>query len=178
MFTQKIFYWQIIKKITPAIIVISVAFLAINYFKSATNQILIDIEQQQNLAFVLANRSQTAIRLKEDFAKIGNPEEKIINARLPVDNILEFSSSLDSLGIRYSLPQMVSFSPPVDEFQVDFGINLTANAFSLINYLQSFETLPYLAKINTVSLSTTGRNWDEVSNITIGGKLFTRPSVY
>jgi hypothetical protein len=175
---NKTFYWRIFKKIFPAFIVVIMAIFGITFFRKSIDNILINIEQQQASAFVLINRGQAALQLKSDFEKIGSPENSIKNSVLPVDNILEFVSSLDSLGVRYSLPHTDSFVPPTSENTVDFSVTLSANSQSLVSYLQDFEKLPYMAEVDSLSVVAQGKNWDEVNAVTIHGDLFTRPPEY
>jgi hypothetical protein len=176
MNSWKHFISLIIKKILPGLAVVIICFGLIYYFRLAINQIAAKIDEQQNTAFVLENRNITLTKLKNDFAKIGQVEQKIASVMPPVDDIQEFSTALDSVAVRGALTQAVNFSSPVDENSVDFSVLLNANIFSLIKYLQDFEALPFVAGIDAINIQAQAANWEGDGNVNLGGIIFTKPT--
>lgn len=159
----------ILKYSARAGLVAFIAIIVINFLKKEIVAINKSVVEQKDLAAILERRSATLSQLKSDYDRVDGSEEKILGAMPPADNILEFVAALESLGLKNSIEQTLSFNTPSGS-EISYSITLNGNIFSLINYLKDFEKLPYLTSISSVNLVSQG-DWEANSSIYLSAKL-------
>ncbi|MBI4812412.1 hypothetical protein HY798_03170 [Candidatus Falkowbacteria bacterium] len=173
MFNKKQLFFAVSKQLLRAGAVIFVAFLAIIFFSRQISKISRSIAEQRSLSSVLEKRNDTLAQLRKDFEVIDGFDAKIENAIPPVDNILDFVSSLEDLAETNSIDQTLSFESPVSS-SINYGINLNGNIISLIKYLKSFEKLPYFTAISSINLSAPYGDWNGNSSVSLRAKVHTK----
>ena len=175
MFTKKQLLIKIFKNVLKAGVAIAVAASIVIFTGEQISKISNSLIEQRTAAFILEKRSETISRLAKDFVTVGNTDEKIKNAFPPVDNILGFVATLENLFVQNSIQGTYSFGTPSEAGDyIDYGLNINANIFSLINYLKSFENLPYFTRILSIGLGAQGNGWEGNSLVSLRAKIYTR----
>jgi hypothetical protein len=175
MFTKKQLLMMILKNLLKASLAAAFAIAVIVFTGGQIGKISNSLVEQRTATFILEKRNETISRLAEDFKKIGGTDEKIKNAFPPVDNILDFVAALENLSVQNSIQETHSFGTPSEtRDSIDYGINMSANIFSLINYLKSFEKLPYFTGVSGISLSAQGNGWEGNSLVSLKARVYTR----
>lgn len=165
----------ILKNALKAGAAIAVAAFVIIFTGKQIGKISDSLAEQRTATFILEKRSETISRLAKDFETVGNADEKIKNAFPPVDNILDFVAALENLSVQNSIQGTYSFGTPSEaEGFIDYGLNINANIFSLINYLKSFENLPYFTGISGITLGAQSNGWEGNSSVSLRAKIYTR----
>lgn len=172
----------ILKHLLRAFIALAISSALIFIISRQISKIGNSLMENKKLSFIFEKRNETIKKLRQDFEMIGGNAQKMQNALPPADNILEFVGALESLSAQNSLAQSLKFDTPVDFSSVqdgnlkistvDYNINLNGNIFILLNYLRSFEKLPYFTGISFFNLS--GSNWENNSSISMKARLYVK----
>ncbi len=171
----------ILKRFIGAAAAVAASLILIFILSRQIDKIGNSLTEKKNLSFVLERKTEITEKLRRDFNIIGDSGQKIQSALPPDDNILEFVGALESLASQSGLSQSFKFGNPADFpiiksglkiSVIDYNISLNGNIFSLINYLKSFEKLPYFSGISSVSLS--GSGWENNSAINIKAKIYVK----
>lgn len=175
--------------IRGAVNALAVLFIAIVIVWFASRQITViakSLQEKRLTEAVFEKKSETVIKLQNDFESIGDRDKKVEEALLSSNNILEFVGILESLATRYALQQTIKFGVPVpvdgtpegvNLSRIDYNITLTGNISTLAKYLSDFEALPYYTHASSVNLSTQSpQGWEDVSTITIQAKIYVKSS--
>ena len=143
--------------LTVAIVVISmsVVFILKNKIEDKTAQ----LQEKRNMLEVLEKRDENFLELKST-NKLVEKNLLIIEKMLPDEkNIEKFVTMLENIAAKTNTDQVLFFDPiesakPVGEKinSLEFSITLMGNFYSLINYLEEFEKLPYFIKIKNVTI--------------------------
>ncbi|MBI2984807.1 MAG: hypothetical protein HYY50_04250 [Candidatus Kerfeldbacteria bacterium] len=165
------------KAVVAMLIGAAVIYVASNNIIKQVSQI-----QQQRIALrVLDRRYNTAASLRQELSQLGPNEDRIKKAFLPVENIPDFISALESVARQSSINQTVKFGTPTPfphpELQlstIDFDVALAGTVDMFRNYLKTYQQLPYLTEIVSLTLTSTSRlGWDESATISFRARLYT-----
>lgn len=167
--------WTSIAQIGGIIAVTTIAVLISERFIGGVSDSLFE---KRKITYTLENTKETQEKLARDLARL-KPHEKVLRDTLPPgNNILPFVATLEDLAKQRGLKQTYTFGVPTEptgDFplsHIDFTIGLRANVHTLKAYLSDLLTMPYIIKINTVSLGAPQEGWIEESTITINATLF------
>ena len=176
---------NILKHAVFALAVALLGFFVVSVIKQDIEKKSQSFAEKERLTHLLSTRNETTQELKNGLALIGSNEERMENAYPPADNVLDFVGTLESLASQAGLYQTIRFSEPVlapeildpsfPVLKTDFNIALTGTVITLINYLEQFEQLPYLAKISSINVSASpSRGWEDASTFSIVGTLYVK----
>lgn len=180
---KKQVFVAIVRYLGIALLFATAAAVAILFISRSIVKIGDSLAQKEELSRILSNRVENAQHLEEALKIIGNNDQKIQEAYLPADNILDFVSALESIANQNSLQQSLRFTEPVPfsdatdipKAKTDFTITLNGTIITLKSYLQQLELLPFMAKVNMVNLlAAPPSGWEGNSAITINGTLYVR----
>jgi len=62
----------------------------------------------------------------------------------------------------------------IDIYSISYNMNLTANIYDLIAYVEAFEKLPYFTEMSSISINAISNNWENDSSISITAKLYAK----
>ena len=93
-----------------------------------------------------------------------NSEVKVVN-----DKFLWTGSLLQPQKITLMFPKRAVWL-----FAESGTMELNGNIDSLLKFLQKFESLPFLARINSLSINSPSSGWSADSNINAPGKIFVK----
>lgn len=140
--------------------------------------------EKKKLSLILSKRTETVLKLTEDFKIVGANDEKIENALPTTDSILEAISVLESVALKNSLVQSLRFGNPTlfsadpDKIPlggIDYSITINGTATAFTKYLEDFEKLPYFSGISNLNLSgPSDKGWDGNALITAQARLYTK----
>jgi hypothetical protein len=185
MFNRKYLPLIILRNISPAIIAVVIASIAVLFCSRQIVKISKTIQEQKTLSRNIELRVESLNNLRRDFQTVGDADEKIKSALPPIDNILDFSSVLENLASKDSLSETINFESPsssnisIDNtplYVVNYDLTLNGgNITTLTNYLKKFEQLPYFTSASSVSLdSGANAGWDSNSTLVINAKIYAR----
>lgn len=138
-----------------------VAIGSIYFFSRQIEASTRSITKNRATAAELEKRTILLNALKNDTETIGNGDTAIERAYPSADNILEFISVIEDLGFRNGMMQSFHFETPIISDRsapfplatVRYTNTLSGSTASFLNYLKEFEGLPYLTKINNLTLT-------------------------
>lgn len=182
MFKQRQLILILLRHIAKAVIAAAVAIVVVTFFGTKIKTISNALQEQKLLTMVLEQRNATAATLREDFKQIGSNDQKIREAFLSTNDVLDFVGSLETIAAQNSMQETIKFgtpepaTTPANEFTVvpiGYTINANGTEATLVNYLKQLESLPYFAGITSITIasgSTVG--WNDRSTITLQGKIY------
>lgn len=154
---------------------------AISFFAWQIDHISASLSEKKKLSFILEKRTETIALLKKNFAQMENPEERILSAFVPSDNILPFVSTLESIASESGLVQQLRFGNPtsfsegiIPISKIDFSANASGNINTLINYVTRIEALDYFVGITSISVTAPAEGWEQNSTASLGEVLYVR----
>lgn len=170
----------IIKQSLIILVMVPLAITSVWYSTKQMTAISHSIKEKKHISYILSTRSETYERLRADFAKTGNAEEKINSALISADDISPFLAALDTLALQSGTTQTYHFGVPdagagsgSKMESVDYGLTIHANASETIAYLKNFERMPYFSGINSIALSSAGQNGiNDQSSVVLSAKLY------
>ena len=173
MFNKKQLIFSILRILAKAGIAVVVAAVVVGFSSRQISKISDSLAEQRAAVFTLERRNETVSQIREDFKIIGNADAKIEAAFPSRDNIIEFVTALERTASQNAVQQSLSFGVPVNN-SIDYGINLTANINTLINYLKTFEKLSYFTAVSSVNLSASSAGWESNSSISMRAKVYAK----
>lgn len=183
MFTFKNIFLFIVRNAIISFIVISITAIVIFFISKEIRGISDSVALNHKLQAELANRNDLLKTLNRDMQIIGENDNKIENAYIPADNILNFVAELDKLAnknnliqtYRFETPASSNLSAPFPIGTISYSNNFTANISTLSSYLKEFENLPYFTKIESINISSQDKNgWTNLSNVSYKATLYTK----
>jgi hypothetical protein len=158
---------------------VALAFFAAQFLGTQIMKIGDSLAEKRRLAFVLEHRNETLAKLKNDFESIGDGASALNAVLPPVDNIIVFMDAVENLSNKTGLQQSPTFGDPNPTgsglYLINFSVSLKAGLVGLQKYLAEFEALPYLAQIDSVSISGAGaRGIIDDSSIALPAKFYAR----
>lgn len=187
MFNKKQLLNAIIPHILKAVIAIGIAAMIVSIFSERITKIGQTLSEKKVMTLALQERSETVATLRNTFATIGNSDQRIQDAFLTTDNVLEFVTAVEAIGNQNSMQQSIKFATPelplvetpfITVIPVGYTITTSGTVTTLANYLRQFEALSYFAGIKSITLSTgSSKGWEDSSSITIQGTLYTKKSL-
>lgn len=162
-----------------SILAIVLASIIVSFLMKEISKISNSIMENKKASFILEKRSEIIQNLKKDFQLVGDKDKDVEEALIPVDNILNFVAATESLANQYSLQSSIKFETPTlvsgNIYSINYSLILNGNIFTLINYIKSFEKLPYFSGIVSINYqSLTERGWEDNSSINIKGKIYVK----
>jgi len=174
----------IIKNSLKALIAISIAGIFIYLVSARITKISQSISETKSLFTALSRRSETLFKLRKDLENADAVQQKLADALIPSNNILNFVTALENLAAQNGIQQINNFEipsplPPEENGDIlaviNYKINLSGTVTSLIAYLKNFEQLPFITSISSLSLTASQPGgWENASNIQLNAKLYTR----
>lgn len=181
MFSKKILIKTIGVHTIKAFVALLLAAAVISFLAWQINRISASLSDKKKISFVLEKRNETIVRLKEDFARLENPEERILSAFVPSDNILPFVGTLESVASESGLAQQFQFGSPavfsgdaISISRIDFSINVNGNINTFINYITRLEALDYFAGIISINITAPAEGWERNSTASLRGVLYAK----
>lgn len=187
MANKKQLLYAMMPHILKAVIAIGVAVMIVSIFSERITKIGLTLSEKRVMTLALQKRSETVATLRDTFAAIGNSDQRIRDAFLTTDNVLEFVTAVETIGNQNSMQQSLKFGvpePPLVEtstiiiIPVSYTITANGTITTLSNYMHQFEALSYFAGIRSITISTgSPKGWEDTSTITIQGTLYTKKSL-
>lgn len=169
--------WSSIAQIVGIIVVTAIVVLITERIIESVSDSLLE---KRKITHALVNKKETQDRLARDLARLA-PHEKALRDTLPPgNNILQFVETLEDLAKQRGLKQTYTFGVPTEPTgnfplsRIDFSIGLRANVHTLREYLGDLLSIPYIIKINSVSLGAPQEGWIEEGTVTISATLFVK----
>lgn len=149
------------------------------FFNDRIEKIGDSLVEKRAAVYALTHRSEILSKLKSDLDAVGDGA-KLMNAAIPrIDDLSGFMDAIDNFGNQTGLQQSVTYgsytasSPEL--YMMSFGINLGAKLGELTWYLKTFEALPYLAQIDSISIGSSGaRGILDKSSVSIQAKFYAK----
>ena len=157
--------------------------VGIYFISKETQKIADSVAEIRLVKTELKKQAEFAEIYKKANETIGTTYPKIEAAFIPSDNILEFIAYLDKLSIKYNAGQVYRFetltpssiSIPFQVSTIIYSNNLTTNVSNFSNYLKEFEKLPYLTKIEGLSIQSQDKmGWIGQSSVSFRATLYTK----
>ena len=190
MFTKKQLRIELIKVLGRALISVVLAAIGIYIFSGQIAKIGQTAKENRTAVAILEQNNQVANELKNDFVLIGGGDEKIEDAFIKAENIVEFINKLERIAkdnnleqtLRFGMPAMLMEETEGNEaakalklMKVEYNIALKGNATSFNNYLQKFEELPYFSNIISITMNSNPANgWEKEATINVRAQLYLR----
>ncbi len=183
MFTKKQLTKLILVNLLITLVAISLSIAGILFSLGQMKNIAHSIDEKKKVSAALEQRSETYANIKKDIVRYGDSEQRIADGLVPIDDISQFISALESLGAQNGVEQTYHFGTPslstsgesLGITSVDYTIQLHANNYALIAYLKNFETLPYFTGISGFTIiGTSPRGINELSTVTMRATLYAK----
>lgn len=167
-------------------VAIVLAIIIIFFFSNRISKVSNSLAEKKKISFILEKRNSNLEKIKEGFSALEESAfdgKNIIEEALPpINNILGFTSALKDLASQNSLQQSLKFSSPIplqevgkiNIYSIDYAITLNGGISSLINYLKSFEKMPYFSGISEITLNAPPTGWESNSSILMKAKLYAQ----
>jgi Tfp pilus assembly protein PilO len=168
MFTTKNLLMLTGRHMIIAILAIGAAVLAAVFLSQQITRLSDDVLKNRKLASALEKRTELFAAVKRDTELVGTNDVLIEQAFIPSSNILDFVATLESLALKNGITQAFHFDTPTPSpisapfplAMVVYSNSLNGNLKGFSNYLKDFERLPYFTKIESLSISSSGKtNW-------------------
>jgi len=175
---------KIVINVLPAIIAVAITSAVVFILSGQIDRISKMIQEQKTISRKTELRVGAINNLRKDLSIVGDSDQKIKNALPPIDNILNFTSVLESLSGK-NIKETTNFDSPIPSsifldssslYLVNYSLTLNGdNINTLIDYLKNFEELPYFTNAASISLSApTSAGWDGDSTLVISAKIYAR----
>lgn len=183
MFTTKNLLLLVGRHAAIALGTVVLSLVVVSFFAREIERISSTITKNRQLAVTLEGRAELFSTLKRDADIVGTGDTSIDHAFLPADNIADFISVLDSLGLKNSTVQTVNFSDPAPStitapFPVSmivYNNTLGSTLATLSSYLKDFENLPYFTKIENLTISAQDKTgWRGPITVSFRATLYTK----
>lgn len=138
------------------------------------------IAERKKYAFFAEKEKDITQAMENDLARLIAPLEQIERALLSPDTMVEFVEALNALARANSLIQKLQFDSPIKtEYpsisRIEFTIQLNGNVFTLLQYVDQFEKLPYFAKMTRLAVQSPAPDgWKGDSSINLNGEVYIK----
>jgi len=158
MFTTKNLLMLVGRHAIIAILAIGASVLVAVLLSQEITRLSDDVLKNRQLASALA-------AVKRDTELVGTNDLLIEQAFISSNNILGFVAVLESLVLKNGITQAFHFDTPAPSpisapfplATVTYSNSLSGNLVAFSNYLKDFERLPYFTKIESLSISSSGK---------------------
>jgi len=179
MFDKKQLFIHISLLIFKVAVVAGLSAAGILALSRNTSSIADSIVEGRTLAFTIEKRAETVRNLKDQLSRIGDKEEKLVNAIPPIENILGFVRAMKDAGRAYSDQYAVSFGAPQKGdsgfFEVPYDARFGGTVSDITAYIRRVESLPFFSSIESIEVrAREGGSWKNASTLIITGKLYAR----
>ena len=183
MFSKKNLLFIIFRNSIKAIIVAVLSFTIIFVARGQITKISKSILEKKAGSLTLEKRSGTTEQLRRELNLIGENESKIENALPSIDSVPDvlagFQSAADQVSIHISVglgtnPMPYNSETNIKVSSIDYNATLNGNIETLIRFLNTYEHLPFLTSITSISIVSPPQGWTANSQITIPGKIFIK----
>jgi Tfp pilus assembly protein PilO len=177
MLTKKQLIRALAVNAIKAVVALTLSIITVSIIGGQIEKIGNSLITKRSLAFVLERHSDVMEKLKKDFAEVGRGEEVVKSALPPVDNIAIFIDAVNNLQNITGLQQSATFGEPVlsqDMYIINFNLGLQAGMGQLVKFLQNFESLPYMAQIDSVTISGGGQGIQNSSTIYMPARFYAK----
>jgi len=165
-FSQQQLQKTIVKNASKAAVAIVCGVGILTVLVIKINAVVKDIQNQREKIFITQEEIERSAVLSTEIELLGQRDTKIQNTMLSANNIIPFVNYIEKIAVRHNLLYQEDFSIPVvldldleqPLARIDFTINLSGDVDSLLAYIKEFDTLPYLASITNIRMSTPSTN--------------------
>lgn len=186
MITKKQLTLIMIRNLVIIAIFAGVALSVVIYSANQMSQISNSVNEKKKISFALQKRSETYSNLKNEFSVLGNTEKALEGALVPSDDISNFISAIEALGVKNGVNQSYKFGAVnqateqggITVSNIDYSIKIRATMQSAILYLKNFEDMPYFSSILNISVTpNTAEGLNGVSDVLLNARLYTKQSI-
>lgn len=174
-----------------SLITIVLAIIIIYIFSAKIDAISQSIKGGKLSSSILQNKIDSISKLRNDFDKISELDKEVLSKIILTKHSFKFTDELKRTVNAISPQQPIAtFSgEAVKNYEIntnnntgikiysqDYNLTSKGDIYFVINLLKTFNKLPHLANISSISISTGSLNeglYNKSSNISIGGKLYT-----
>jgi len=184
MLNKKLLTIYIIRTVILFIVLLIVSIGTIVFLRTRINKIQTTLQENQRLLHSLERRGETIAELRKQFGEIKTTDTSIIDSFPYSDDILEAINSIELIAHTHGLQIVKQFGTPIPFMtipdgtkisSIQFSLSLQGNVSSLTKFLNAVESLPYFISISSISIqSQSSASWNEISNLSLGGILYTR----
>lgn len=174
----------IARRTAIALVFILIAIFSASFFKGKITKIGDALIENKKSSVVLQKRSEMLQQIEKDIAIVNGNDEKINQAYVSVDNILDFVTVIENLAAQNSSQYKVTFGNPVifmtksdgsNIYEIDYTLTMSGTVYTITSFLKQFNNLPFYADINSVVIrGTAEKGWEGEASITIQGKVYAR----
>ncbi|HAT68626.1 MAG: hypothetical protein A2481_02225 [Candidatus Yonathbacteria bacterium RIFOXYC2_FULL_47_9] len=165
MFTTKNLLMLVGRHAIIAILAIGASVLVAVLLSQEITRLSDDVLKNRQLASALEERTELFAAVKRDTELVGTNDLLIEQAFISSNNILGFVAVLESLVLKNGITQAFHFDTPAPSpisapfplATVTYSNSLSGNLVAFSNYLKDFERLPYFTKIESLSISSSGK---------------------
>ncbi len=133
-----------------------------------------------NNALIKMDNIAEFINVMENLAAGNNVKQTLKFPSPPVkfDARSEKENTKSAKNTKNAQPE-VKIEPPeikngIDIYVISYNMNLTANIYDLIAYMEAFEKLPYFTEISSMTINAISNNWESDSSVSITAKLYAK----
>lgn len=184
MFTTKKLYKIILRNLIVSLFFITGSAFCVFWASNKIETLTDSISLNQKLRAQLKERSELIAVLEKDVKLVGDNNILIKESFVPAENISNFINDLDKLASQNSINQIYRFETPKPSdlsglmpiSSINYTNNMTADLTNLVNYLKSFENMPYFTKIEGINISSQDKalGWLGQSSVSFKAVLLTK----
>lgn len=184
MFTKKQLTKLILVNLLITLVAISVSTASVLFFLGQMKDIAHSISEKKKVSAALEQRSETYANMKRDIELYGGAEKHIADALVPIDDISQFITALETLKLQNGVEEVHHFGAPIllgttnDTpliTSVSYTLEVHATRHALIAYLKNFETLPYFSGISGITITAaTPKGINELSTASMNAILYAK----
>ncbi len=173
MLNQKQFLTVLVWNIAKILIAFLVGSLAVYTLTQKISQVSKSLEEERTSITILENRGDSFTLLRDSFVTVGKADVQVENAFPDPENIVPFTAALNGLADRSSVSQTLNYGAASGNY-IDYTLNVNGNIAAWIAYLKSFERLPFMTTISSLTLTSSDKNgWEGNSNLILQGRVYT-----
>lgn len=168
--------------IQPSIAMI-LAFTVVNIISMQMTATVESIQEKRTAYAILERRAETIEAIKDDFATISpNAIAEMESVFPPTDNIIGFIVWVEGLApennkptLNFGSPRPFISSEALDVSAINYNMSFSGNASTLLGYIETFETAPYLTATRSVTINASGANgWETNATMNIQGDFYAK----
>lgn len=177
-------YRALIRHLILSLMLVGGAVLVVNFTSQNIVRISEGLTAARSKAEAEARKAQMSAELKAAFLAVGDSDQQIVSAFLPVDNILDFVTLLETLATETVVEQKIQMGTPTPTglmigdssiSTVDYSLLLTGDVAALESYLKKLERSPYITAMRSIALNSSQLDgWNGASAITLQGTIYVR----
>jgi Tfp pilus assembly protein PilO len=133
------------------------------------------LSEKKAMILVLQKRENQGKTLQDDWAKIESDFPTVEGALVSKDDLTGFIGKLEEISTKSGVEQILKFdekeTTDKNTSAIGFELTLKGNLSNFVSYLGSFQSLPYIIKIEKIELSSS-QSLQKEGQATIKAKLY------